>query len=215
MPTPIGLGETSDHYHVGLRTIVNRETEKLLKVVTRVPVTTGATLRRLLQVRAVRHVQKELGSYFNNNRVLFLSGMRNYEIAVALSDYTKNLSFADPVFQAGSPMLLSSLAQLELYARGNELVAGQNALPPAGEVAGRAEEHARGQRHGQVAPDRGHLRRDQGHRHGGQPGRQDDHHLGRARRPAGLLQAVQGQPGDRRHAPTCSAAWSAWPRWRR
>ena len=58
------------------------------------------------QVRAVRHVQKELGSYFNNNRVLFLSGMRNYEIAVALSDYTKNLSFADPVFQAGSPVLL-------------------------------------------------------------------------------------------------------------
>ena len=121
----MGLGETSDHYHVGLRTIVNRETEKLLKVVTRVPVTTGATLRRLLQVRAVRHVQKELGNYFNNNKVLFLSGMRNYEIAVALSDYTKNLSFADPVFQAGSPLLLSSLAQLELYARGNELVAGQ------------------------------------------------------------------------------------------
>ncbi len=110
---------------MGLRTIVNRETEKLLKVVTRVPVTTGATLRRLLQVRAVRHVQKELGNYFNNNLVLFLSGMRNYEIAVALSDYTKNLSFADPVFQAGSPLLLGSLAQLELYAHGNELVAGQ------------------------------------------------------------------------------------------
>jgi predicted amino acid dehydrogenase len=121
----MGVGETSDHYHVGLRTIVNRETEKLTKVVTRVPVTTGAHLRRLLQVRAVRHVQKELGGYFNNNKVLFLSGMRNYEIAVALSEYTKNLSFADPVFQAGSPLLLGSLAQLELYARGNELVAGQ------------------------------------------------------------------------------------------
>ena len=121
----VGVGETSDHYQVGLRTIINRETEKLTKVVTRVPVTTGTTLRRLLQVRAVRYVQKELGGYFNNNRVLFLSGMRNYEIAVALSEYTKNLSFADPVFQAGSPVLLGSLAQLELYARGNELVAGQ------------------------------------------------------------------------------------------
>ncbi|HMO44480.1 MAG TPA: dehydrogenase [Rubrivivax sp.] len=124
----IGVGETSDHYHVGLRTITNRETEKLTKVVTRVPVTTGATLRRLLQVHAVRCVQKELGNYFNNNRVLFLSGMRNYEIAVALSDYTQNLSFADPVFQAGSPVLLGSLAQLELYARGAELVAGQKPL---------------------------------------------------------------------------------------
>ena len=121
----IGLGEVADHVHVGTTTIVNRDTSKLLKVVTRVPVTTGAKLRRLLQVRAVRYVQKELGHYFNNNLVLFMSGMRNYEIAVALSDYTKNLSFADPVFQAGSPVLLGSLTQLELYAKGNEFVAGQ------------------------------------------------------------------------------------------
>ncbi|HPO17960.1 MAG TPA: dehydrogenase, partial [Rubrivivax sp.] len=77
----IGVGETADHYQVGLRTIVNPDTEKLTKVVTRVPVTTGTTLRRLLQVNAVRHVQKELGSFFNNNHVLFLSGMRNYDIA--------------------------------------------------------------------------------------------------------------------------------------
>jgi predicted amino acid dehydrogenase len=121
----IGLGEVADHCHVGTTTIVNRETQRLLQVVTRVPVTTGAKLRRLLQVRAVRHVQKELGHYFNNNLVLFLSGMRNYEIAVALSDYTKNLSFADPVFQAGSPVLLSSLTQLELYAKGNEVMSGR------------------------------------------------------------------------------------------
>jgi hypothetical protein len=67
----IGLGEISDHYHVGLRTVVNKETQHLLNVVTRVPVTTGATLRRLLQVRAVRYVQKELGHYFNNNLCCF------------------------------------------------------------------------------------------------------------------------------------------------
>jgi predicted amino acid dehydrogenase len=118
----IGLGEMPDHYQVGLRTVVNKETKRLLNVVTRVPVTTGATLRRLLQVRAVRYVQKELGNYFNNNLVLFLSGMRNYDMAVALSDYTKNLSFADPVFQTGSPALLGSLEQLELYAKGSELM---------------------------------------------------------------------------------------------
>lgn len=120
----IGLGGVVDPCHVGTTTIVNRTTQGLLNVVTRVPVTTGTTLRRLLQVHAVRHVQRELGHYFNNNLVLFLSGMRNYEIAVALSDYTENLSFADPVFQAGSPLLLGSLTQLELYAKGNEFVAG-------------------------------------------------------------------------------------------
>ena len=116
----IGLGEIGDHYQVGLRTVVNKETQRLLNVVTRVPVTTGATLRRLLQVRAVRHVQKELGNYFNNNLILFLSGMRNYDMAVALSDYSKNLSFADALFQTGAPAMLTSLEQLELYAKGSE-----------------------------------------------------------------------------------------------
>lgn len=118
----IGLGEISDHYHVGLRTVINKDTQHLTNVVTRVPVTTGATLRRLLQVRAVRYVQKELGNYFNNNLVLFLSGMRNYDMAVALSDYTKNLSFADALFQTGAPTMLTSLEQLELYAKGSELM---------------------------------------------------------------------------------------------
>ncbi len=118
----VGLGEIGDHFQVGLRTVVNKETQRLMNVVTRVPVTTGATLRRLLQVRAVRHVQKELGNYFNNNLVLFLSGMRNYDMAVALSDYTKNLSFADALFQTGAPAMLSSLEQLELFAKGSELM---------------------------------------------------------------------------------------------
>jgi len=35
------------------------------------------------------------GHYFNNHRVLFFSGMRNYDMAVALSDYTPNLAFAE------------------------------------------------------------------------------------------------------------------------
>ena len=118
----IGLSEVGDHYQVGLRTVVNKETQRLTNVVTRVPVTTGATLRRLLQVRAVRYVQKELGHYFNNNLVLFLSGMRNYDMAVALSDYTKNLSFADALFQTGAPTMLGSLDQLELYAKGSNFM---------------------------------------------------------------------------------------------
>ena len=42
----IGLGEISDHYHVGQDMLINKETRRLTKVVTRVPVTTGATLRQ-------------------------------------------------------------------------------------------------------------------------------------------------------------------------
>jgi len=118
----IALGDLGDHYQVGLRTVINKETKRLLNVVTRVPATSGATLRRLLQVRAVRQVQKELGNYFNNNIVLFLSGMRNYDMAQAFSDYTKNLVFADAVLQTGAPAMLSSLEQLELFAKGSRWV---------------------------------------------------------------------------------------------
>ena len=113
----IGLGMVRDHYEVGARRYVHKDTERLLSVVTRCPATTGARLRRMLQVRAVRHVQRELGHYFNNNHVLFLSGMTNYEMAVAMSDYTKNLSFADAVLGTGAPKLLKSLRSLEVFAR--------------------------------------------------------------------------------------------------
>jgi predicted amino acid dehydrogenase len=123
----MGIGEIGDHYQVGLRTVVNKESDRLLKVVTRVPATSGATLRRLLQVRAVRHVHKELGGYFSNNIVLFLNGMRNYDMAVALSDYTPNLNFADALFQTGAPAMLSSIEQLELFAKGAKLLSGKPA----------------------------------------------------------------------------------------
>jgi predicted amino acid dehydrogenase len=119
----IGLGMMRDHFDVGDRKHVNKETERLLKVVTRVPATTGAALRRLLQVRAVRQVQKELGNYFNNNLVLFLSGMSNYDMALAMADYTPNIKFADAVLLTGAPAMLTSIEQLELFARSSRLAA--------------------------------------------------------------------------------------------
>ena len=48
--------------------------------------------------------------------------MRNFDMAVAMSDYTKNLSFADAIFHTGAPAMLGSLEQLEMYAKGSEYV---------------------------------------------------------------------------------------------
>ncbi|WP_353110536.1 saccharopine dehydrogenase NADP-binding domain-containing protein [Salinisphaera dokdonensis] len=120
----VGLGMIRDHYDVGTRRFVHKDTDKLLKVVTRVPATTGADLRRMLQVRAVRHVQKTLGNYFNNALVLFLSGTVNYDIAVEMSQYTPNLSFADAVLKTGTPAMLTSLSQLEMFATGSTMANG-------------------------------------------------------------------------------------------
>ncbi|MCU0256135.1 MAG: hypothetical protein MUF60_05290, partial [Vicinamibacterales bacterium] len=93
----IGLGMVRDHAVVGTRRFTDRLTARLEQAVEGVPVTTGATLRTLLDEWAVRHVQREHQQYFTNARTLFLSGITNYRIAASLSEYTRNLRFADPV----------------------------------------------------------------------------------------------------------------------
>ncbi|ARU56704.1 shikimate/quinate 5-dehydrogenase [Oleiphilus messinensis] len=118
----VGVGMVSDDYAVGDYRFEHPETKRLTNVVTRVPVTTGARIRRLLQCSAVRHVQKKLGNYFDNNKVLFLSGMENYEMAMVMSEYTPNLKFADPVIQTGVPKMLNSITALEMYALGKHSI---------------------------------------------------------------------------------------------
>lgn len=112
----MGLGMLRDHYDVGSHRFEQKNTKDLMKVVTRVPVTSGAMLGYKLQVRAVRYVQKELGNYFNNQRVLFLSGMLNYEMAQTLSEYTRNIKYADALMHDFKPKLIDSLEELEDYA---------------------------------------------------------------------------------------------------
>ncbi len=114
----MAVGMVADDYNVGEFRFENQSTRKLTQVVTRVPVTTGARLRRMLQCSAIRYVQKELVNYFNNNKVLFLSGMANYDMATLMAEYTPNLKFADPIIHAGIPKFLKSVTALELYARG-------------------------------------------------------------------------------------------------
>jgi predicted amino acid dehydrogenase len=114
----IGVGMVTDTQEVGGRIFTDKKTERLTSVVTRVPVATGSRLRSLLQILAVDYAQKNLVNYFNNNKVLFLSGITNYQLAAALQEYTPNIKYADPVLQAGVPKLLTSLTELELYAIG-------------------------------------------------------------------------------------------------
>ena len=66
----------------------------------------------------MRHVQNKLGGYFNNARVLFFSALTQYKLAVAMSEFTQNLQFADPLMQLGVPKFLTSFQALDLYAVG-------------------------------------------------------------------------------------------------
>lgn len=118
----IGLGVEKDSYTVGSRRYVEKDSLRMKSTVTRIPVTTGGRLDDILQEWALRHVQVKLGNYFSNARILFFSGMTHYKLALAMSEYTQNLEFADPVLQLGVPKLLTSLDALELYASGAHYV---------------------------------------------------------------------------------------------
>jgi predicted amino acid dehydrogenase len=113
----IGLGLVTDSHAAGSGPF-ERDGARLQRAATRAPATTGARLGDIFLEWAVRRAQEQLGHYFENARVLFLSGMNHERLATALSEYTSNLQFADPLQQLGVPKLLTSLEALHLYARG-------------------------------------------------------------------------------------------------
>ena len=82
------------------------------------PVTMGSALRNVSHEWSLRHIEFEFGHYFDNARVLFLSGVTNYKIAKVMSEFTDNLTFADPILKNGISKFLNSLGDLDLYASG-------------------------------------------------------------------------------------------------
>jgi len=83
------------------------------------PLTTGYALRKVAYEWALRHIQFKFGgNYFNNTKMLFMSGVTQYSYAKVMSEYSDNLRFADPVLEHGIPKFLNSMKEMELYAKG-------------------------------------------------------------------------------------------------
>ncbi len=196
----IGLGVVKDSYTVGSRRYVEKDSARLKNAVTRIPVTTGGRLGDILQEWALRHVQAKLGDYFNNANVLFFSGRTNYKLALAMSEYTSNLQFADLAAAArrAEDADVARHARALRQRRALRARLGADQRDVLGSRQGvdevRAAPRAAGSDGGRRAGARaGRLRR-------GGTGGQDDHHV-HGQRPA--HRAVQGegrQPRDRRLA---------------
>lgn len=136
----IGLGLVKDGAGPRRRSAVDGA--KLRALAQRVPVSTGGRLADVFLEWAVRHAQSTLGHYFDNARVLFLSGLAYQKLAASMAEYTSNLQFADPLLQLGVPKLLGSIDALGLYASGAHYVsewAPPRLLP--GPLLGRWSQH--------------------------------------------------------------------------
>ena len=117
----ISLGGLNFDYAIGSSRSIEKQAKKVESLKSRIssPATTGEKLRRVSFEWAIRHLQFKFGNnYFNYTKVLFLSGMLNYNIAKVISEYTDNLTFADPLFENGIPKFLNSIDDLEMYAKG-------------------------------------------------------------------------------------------------
>ena len=117
----LGVGGINFSYSIGSSRSADKQRKQIesLRSQVRSPITTGETLRRVSFEWAIRHLQFQFGNnYFDYNKVLFLSGMLNYSIAKVISEYTDNLTFADPVYENGIPKFLNSLNEFEMYAKG-------------------------------------------------------------------------------------------------
>jgi hypothetical protein len=117
----IGLGYIQFPYALGSKKLVEKQTKKLYELgkTLKTPFTAGAAIRAVSHEWCIRHLQYKFGNnYFNNSRVLFLSGMINSTIAKAISEYTTNVKFCDPILEQGIPKFLNSYDDLEMYAKG-------------------------------------------------------------------------------------------------
>ncbi|MFZ2634048.1 MAG: hypothetical protein WA081_20460 [Desulfosalsimonadaceae bacterium] len=118
----IGLGSIEFPFSIGSKNNTQKDTKALYQLASKLntPFTTGDSLRSVGHEWTIRHLQYSFGNnYFNNSRVVFFSGMINSNTAAALSEYTVNLKFCDPILEHGIPKFLNSLEDLKLYA--NEL----------------------------------------------------------------------------------------------
>jgi predicted amino acid dehydrogenase len=117
----IGLGYIQFPFSIGPKNLVEKQTKKLYELgkTLKTPFTTGDSIRTVSHEWCIRHLQYKFGNnYFNNSRVLFLSGMINSTIAKAITEYTTNVKFCDPILEHGIPKFLNAYEDLELYAKG-------------------------------------------------------------------------------------------------
>ncbi|MCP4347415.1 MAG: dehydrogenase [Desulfobacterales bacterium] len=116
----MGISHIKFPYTIGPERLIHKHTKKMKELSSKVktPVTTGDALRKVAYEWALRHIQFKFGNYFDNARVLFLSGMTNYGIAKVMSEFTDNLTFADMLIEDGVSKLLNSLDSLQSYAKG-------------------------------------------------------------------------------------------------
>ncbi|MCD6640060.1 MAG: dehydrogenase, partial [Nocardioides sp.] len=97
---------------VGLFTGKDSDVEAIRAACGDVPITDGEVLSDVLQEWAIRSVQAEMPGYFTNARTLVLGSGNHERTARVLSEFTPNVSYADPMARLDNAALKAALTVL-------------------------------------------------------------------------------------------------------
>jgi len=113
----IGLGGMNIYFKVGNRTYIHQQIQKLACTAKKTPVVDGVHIKNTLERWAVSQVAQQQRGIFSHKRVFIVSGTDCYGMAQVLSNFTRQISFGDPIFHLNLPFALKSFNQLERYSK--------------------------------------------------------------------------------------------------
>ena len=114
----IALGAMAVEFEVGGKRYAHKGSLRVARAARSTPVVGGRGLKRIIDRWAIREIARLEPTLFRESNALFLSGIANWDIADALSEYTDTMQFADPVLHFGAPFVLPNASALKTYARG-------------------------------------------------------------------------------------------------
>lgn len=113
----IGLGGMNIRFKVGNRIYLHKRTQQIASAAKTTPVVDGFHLKNTLERWAICRVAQQQKDIFSHKRVFVVSGIDRYEMAQALSNFTSQIFFGDPVFQLNLPFTLRSFGKLKRYSK--------------------------------------------------------------------------------------------------
>lgn len=113
----IGLGGMNINFKVGHRIYIHQQIRKLACTAKTTPVLDGVHIKNTFERWAVSQVAQQQRGIFNHKRIFIVSGTDHYGMAQVLSNFTRQISFGDPIFHLKLPFALRSFNQLKRYSK--------------------------------------------------------------------------------------------------
>jgi predicted amino acid dehydrogenase len=113
----MSLGEMNIFFKVGHCIYIHKKIKKLANLAKNTPVVDGIHIKNALWRWLISQVAEQHPELFRQKKIFIISGIKHYQIAQVLNDYSSQILFGDPIFNFNFAFPLRSAIQLERYAK--------------------------------------------------------------------------------------------------